>query len=240
MDEYPLALVTGSGHRLGRIFALTMARHGYAVLLHYHHSSESVESTADEIRALRVPAYPVKADLTIAAQIQSLFSTLDSLNLRLRVLINSAAIMVHSNLRTTTRKDWDTSLNLNLRAPFLLAQGAVERMVGGGLIVNVTDAGAGKSWTGFPAYVVSKMGLEALTRLQAKSYAPTIRVNAIAPGLVLPPMDISNEEWERLVNRLPLRHSTSVDEIAGALEFLLANESVTGQTLMIDGGYSLT
>jgi NAD(P)-dependent dehydrogenase (short-subunit alcohol dehydrogenase family) len=113
-------------------------------------------------------------------------------------------------------------------------------MVEGGLIVNVTDSGVGKSWTGFPAYMVSKTGLEALTRLQAKTYAPTIRVNAIAPGLVLPAANISTEEWERLVNHLPLKHPTSLNEIAATLEFLLKNESVTGQTLIVDGGYSLT
>jgi NAD(P)-dependent dehydrogenase (short-subunit alcohol dehydrogenase family) len=128
---------------------------------------------------------------------------------------------------------------LNLRAPFLLAQKAAERMIQGGLIVNVTDAGVGKAWTGFPAYQVSKAGLEVLTRLLAKTYAPTIRVNAIAPGLVLPSANISAEEWTKLVNRLPLKHSASLEEISAALGFLLKNESVTGQTIIVDGGYSL-
>jgi NAD(P)-dependent dehydrogenase (short-subunit alcohol dehydrogenase family) len=239
MDEYPLALVTGAAHRLGRSFALTLARQGYAILLHYHRSVEAAELAADEIRALDVPVYLRYADFTDSAQIQSLFTVLDSLNLRLRVLVNSAAVMMRADLRTISANDWDFTLNLNLRAPFLLAQLAAKRMTEGGLIVNVTDAGVGKAWTGFPAYMVSKAGLGALTRLLAKTYAPMIRVNAIAPGLVLPSVDISPEEWKKLVDRLPLEHPASPDEITFALEFLLKNESVTGQTIVVDGGYSL-
>ena len=109
----------------------------------------------------------------------------------------------------------------------------------GGLIVNISDVGAKKSWSRFPAYSVSKAGIEALTSILARAYAPSIRVNAIAPGLVLPSEATSSEEWARLVNRLPLKRQATLEEIAAALGFLLKNEYVTGQTLVIDGGYSL-
>ena len=240
METGSLALVTGAAQRLGRIFALTLAQRGYAILLHYHRSAEAATSTADEIRALGVPVYPVEADLTDSLQIQELFSKVDSLNLPLRVLINSAARMKHADLRIISAEDWDATLNLNLRAPFQLAQRAAERMQEGSLIINVTDAGVGKTWSGFPDYLVSKSGLETLTRLQAKTYAPKIRVNAIAPGLVLPSSEISFDKWEKLVSRLPLKHPVSTDELANALEFLLKNKSITGQTIFVDGGYSLT
>jgi NAD(P)-dependent dehydrogenase (short-subunit alcohol dehydrogenase family) len=239
MKEFPLALVTGAAHRLGRSFALTLARQGYAILLHYHQSVEAAADTADDIRALKVPVYSVEADLTEITQIQSLFSILDSLNIPLKVLINSASRMVRKDLRTVSANDWDATLKLNLRAPLLLAQSAAARMTEGGLIVNVTDAGLGKVWTDFPSYQVSKYGLEKLTRLLAKTYAPTIRVNAIAPGLVLPSADVPSDEWEKLVNRLPLKQSVSLEDISIALEYLLKNESVTGQTIVVDGGYSL-
>jgi NAD(P)-dependent dehydrogenase (short-subunit alcohol dehydrogenase family) len=239
MDDFPLALVTGAAHRLGRSFALALARHGYAVLLHYHQSAEAVASVTDEIRSLGIPVHTAKADLADPSQIQSLFSTLDSLNYPLKVVVNSAARMRRADLRMVSVDDWDATLNLNLRAPFLLAQRAAERMTKGGLIVNVTDAGQGKAWTGFPAYLVSKAGLEVLTRLLAKTYAPTIRVNAIAPGLVLPSVGISEEEWKKLVNRLPLKRPASIEEVTIALDFLLNNKYVTGQTIVVDGGYSL-
>jgi NAD(P)-dependent dehydrogenase (short-subunit alcohol dehydrogenase family) len=186
-----------------------------------------------------MPVYPVKADLTDMAQIRSLFSILDSLNLPLKVLVNSAARMKRGDLRAVSADDWDATFALNLRTPLLLAQHAAERMREGSLIINVTDAGAGKTWTGFPAYLVSKTGLETLTRLQAKTYAPNIRVNAIAPGLVLPSSKTLPEDWGKLVSRLPLKHPASLNDIAIALEFLLKNESVTGQTIVVDGGYSL-
>jgi NAD(P)-dependent dehydrogenase (short-subunit alcohol dehydrogenase family) len=86
---------------------------------------------------------------------------------------------------------------------------------------------------------VSKSGLEALTRIQAKAMAPFIRVNAIAPGLVLQAENTSDEEWQKLVGRLPLKHSTRPEEISSALEFLINNESITGQTIVVDSGYAL-
>ena len=112
-------------------------------------------------------------------------------------------------------------------------------MVDGGLIVNISDVGAHKTWTGYPAYAVSKSGVETLTRLLAKAYAPSIRVNAIAPGLVLPPEGFPPGKWEELVGRLPLKRPASLDEVASALTFLLDNPSITGQTVVLDGGYSL-
>jgi NAD(P)-dependent dehydrogenase (short-subunit alcohol dehydrogenase family) len=240
MTENALALVTGAAHRLGRVFALTLAKHGYAIILHYHRSSDEAATTVDEIRALGVQVFPMEADLTDPEQIEALFSKLDSLNLPLKVLVNSAGKISHANLRNVTAEDWDDTLNLNLRAPFLMAQQAADRMKEGGLIVNVSDAGVGKTWSGYPAYIVSKSGLETLTRLQAKAYAPNIRVNAIAPGLALPPIEMSTEEWDKLVSRLPLKHSVSMDELANALEFLLKNDSISGQTIFVDGGYSLS
>jgi NAD(P)-dependent dehydrogenase (short-subunit alcohol dehydrogenase family) len=243
MAEFPLAVVTGAAHRVGRLLALALASRGYAILLHYHASAEQASETAREIEALGVPAYPVQADLATDAGIAALLSAMESKLLSpsrsLKVLVNSAAVMNRANVPALAPADWDSTFDLNLRAPFFLAQGAAQRMPEGGLIVNVTDAGAGKPWTGFPAYTVSKAALESLTRLLAKAYAPHIRVNAIAPGLALPSDRVPPEEWDRLVKRLPLGRPASPLEIASALEYLLANESVTGQTIVVDGGYSL-
>jgi len=239
MPEFPLALVTGAAHRLGRAFGLALARQGYAILLHYHRSAEKAAATAEEIRALEMPVYLARADLGNLTNLYSLFSTLDALPHRLKVLVNSAAVMPRGDVRTLSADDFDAAIALNLRAPLLCAQEAAKRMAEGGLIVNVTDVGAQKAWSGFPAYTVSKAGLESLTRLLARSLAPSIRVNAIAPGLVLPSEYVSQEEWKRLVERLPLKRPASLDEIASALEFLLENEYITGQTIVVDGGYSL-
>ncbi len=246
MAEFPLAVVTGGAHRLGRAFALTLAYQGYAVLVHYHRSSQLAAKTVAEIKSFGVPAFSMQADLTQAEHVEALFTLVDSLLSRsesqlsrLAVLVNSAAVMLRGNVRTLPVEEWDTALDLNLRAPFLCAQQACTRMKRGGLIVNVSDIGAEKAWSGFPSYTVSKAALESLTKVLARSFAPSVRVNAIAPGLVLPSENMPTEEWNRLVERLPLKRTATTEEVASALEFLLKNEYVTGQTIAVDGGYSL-
>ena len=239
MSNQPLALVTGAAHRLGKAFVLALARNGYAVLLHYRNSEVQASKTATEIRTLGAPVFLSQADLTDPKKINSLFAMVDKIPHPLKVLVNSAAALSVGDPRTLPVSDWDMALNLNLRAPFLCSQQAAKRMTDGGLIINVTDVGAQKAWSKYPSYSVSKAGLEALTKILARAFAPTIRVNAIAPGLVLQSELVSPEEWRRLVERIPLKRPASTEEIASALEFLLKNEYITGQTLVIDGGYSL-
>ena len=239
MATQPLALVTGAAHRLGKAFVLALARNGYAILMHYRSAELKASKTATEIRTLGVPVFLSQADLTDPKKVVSLFAMVDKIPHPLKVLVNSAAIMPAGDPHTLSVRDWDTALDLNLRAPFLCSQEAVKRMIDGGLIINVSDIGAQKTWSRYPSYSVSKAGLEALTRILARSFAPSVRVNAIAPGLVLQSDLVSQEEWDRLVGRLPLKRPATVEEIASALEFLLKNEYVTGQTLVIDGGYSL-
>lgn len=231
----PLALVTGAAHRLGKVFALTLARHGFDILLHYHHSVDAALQTQAEIESVGRRVILAQADLTDPAQITSLLSNIGSLH----VLVNSAAFMPSGNVDQLSIENWDTSLDLNLRAPFLLAQQASQKMADGGLIVNITDVGAQKAWSKYPSYIVSKAALESLTRVLARALAPKIRVNAIAPGFVLQSDIVPAEEWERLMNRVPLKRPARTEEIASALEFLLRNEYITGQTIVVDGGYSL-
>lgn len=239
MAEFPLALVTGAAHRLGRAFALSLARQGYAILLHYHQGMQDAYETAEEIRALDRPVFLQPADLTQPEGIHALLNLLDEIPHPLKVLVNSAAVMERADIPSLTVEAWDSALDLNLRAPFLLAQAAAQHMTEGGLIVNVTDVAAQKAWSAFPAYTVSKAALESLTRVLARALAPMIRVNAIAPGLVLHSDVVTSEQWDALVARLPMKRAASLDEVTAALEYLLKNEYVTGQTLVVDGGYSL-
>jgi pteridine reductase len=231
----PLALVTGAAHRLGKVFALTLARLGYDIVLHYHSSEEEALQTKAEIESLSRSVTLAQADLTDPQQIHSLISSLQSLD----VLVNSAAFMPSGNVDALSIENWDTSLDLNLRAPFLLAQECAKKMTNGGVIVNITDVGAQKAWSRYPSYTVSKAALESLTKILARALAPQIRVNAIAPGFVLQSDIVPVEEWERLIGRIPLKRPARSEELASALEFLLKNEYITGQTIVVDGGYSL-
>jgi len=231
----PLALVTGAAHRLGKVFAMTLAKQGYDILLHYHRSEGDALQTKMEIESIGRSVIAVQADLGDPAQASALVSAIDTL----QVLVNSAAFMPSGNVDLLTVENWDASLDINLRAPFLLAQVAAPKMTAGGLIVNITDVGAQKTWSRYPSYTVSKAALESLTRILARALAPEIRVNAIAPGFVLQSDIVSAAEWERLITRVPLKRPARIEEIASALEFLLKNEYVTGQTIVVDGGYSL-
>lgn len=232
---YPTALVTGAAHRLGKEFALTLAREGYDILLHYHHAQDDARRTGKEIEALGRRASLIQADLADPARIAALAEKIE----RLDILVNSAAVMPDERVGSVSIEGWDSALDINLRAPFHLAQTCAGMMPEGGLIVNVTDTGALKAWSRFPVYTVSKAGLESLTRILARALAPRIRVNAIAPGLVLQSEAVTAEEWDRLIQRVPLKRPARSDEIASALKFLLHNEYVTGQTIVVDGGYSL-
>lgn len=231
----PLALVTGAAHRLGKAFALTLARLGYDIVLHYHSSSDEALQTKAEIESLSRNVFLAQADLTQPFEIQSLLSNIHSLN----VLVNSAAFMPSGNVDALSLENWDAALDLNLRAPFLLAQACAPKMTDGGLIVNITDVGAQKAWSRYPSYTVSKAALESLTKILARAFAPEIRVNAIAPGFVLQSDIVPAEEWERLIGRIPLKRPARTEEVTSALEFLLHNQYVTGQTIVVDGGYSL-
>lgn len=231
----PLALVTGAAHRLGKAFALTLARLGYDIALHYHSSSDEARQTKLELESLSRHVVLAQADLTQPAEIVSLLSTFPSLD----VLVNSAAFMPHGSVDSLSLENWDAALDLNLRAPFLLAQACASKMTEGGLIVNITDVGAQKAWSRYPSYTVSKAALESLTRILARALAPKIRVNAIAPGFVLQSEVVPPGEWERLIGRIPLKRPARTEEVTSALEFLLKNEYITGQTIVVDGGYSL-
>lgn len=236
----PLALVTGSAHRLGKTLATALARRGFAVVLHYYHSATLVASAVDELRQSGYLAYAIRADLTDPSQIKGLFRQVAALPHPLQVLVNSAGTMVKTALATLSVEQWDATLALNLRAPFLCSQEAARLMTDqGGLIINLTDAGLSHTWTAYPDYQVSKAGLAMLTRVLARSLAPRIRVNAIAPGLILKSEQVPAEDWARLIDRLPARHAGDPEDIAKALIFLVDNDYITGQTLVVDGGYQL-
>jgi pteridine reductase len=236
----PLALVTGAAIRLGREIALALADQGYGIGLHYHKSSQQAQELSLELEDKGVPVLLLQADLTSPEQIARIFDQVSTFGCPLQVLVNSAAMMHAGNLENTSIEDWDATFALNLRAPWLCARYAATLMKDNGVIINLTDAASGRPWKEYPAYSVSKAGLETLTRILARSLAPRIRVNAVAPGLVMPAPGFPDDKWERLVDRLPAKKSGTPADIVRAVLFLIQNDYITGQTLAVDGGYQLT
>jgi len=235
----PLAIVTGAAIRVGRLIALHLAGNGYAIGLHFHSSRTAAEETAEKIRQVGVPVHLLEGDLTRPEDIEGMFTTVDGLPHRLKLLVNSAALIAPSNLVNMDVEAWDDMMNLNTRAVWLCSREAAKRMTGGGLILNISDVGAGKNWTGYGGYVVSKAAVESLTRVMARQLAPQVRVCAIAPGLLLRSENQPAGDWDRLVEKVPLQRPARASELLQVMDFLIENEYITGEVVSLSGGYQL-
>jgi pteridine reductase len=236
--EGRVALVTGAGRRLGRALARALAARGMSLGLHYHASSEGAEALRDEIRREGGRAACFPGDLRDPAVARGLAPRVVTEFGQLDVLVNSAAIMHRLTLEETTAQQWDDILNLNLRSVFFCTQGAAHALRrAGGKVVNLADLAGLEPWPGFAAHSVSKAGVVMLTRVLARSLAPGVTVNAIAPGAVLVPEDYDAEERERLARAAPLGRLGSPDDVVAALLYLLeGGDFVTGEVMVVDGG----
>ncbi len=234
-----MALVTGGAKRLGKAIVLGLARRGYAIGLHYHNSTKEAYELADELDMLGVPVLMLSADLKNPSEIKRIFKKIDAAGYPLKVLVNSAAQMSRKPLAKTSIKEWDALFALNLRAVWQLSMLASERMSAGGVIINISDVGAQRAWSGFGAYSITKAAVDSLTMVLAQSLASKIRVNAVAPGLVLPGENVSEESWNRLVQKTPLNRPISTAAITRTIDFLLDNAYVTGEIVAVDGGRQL-
>jgi pteridine reductase len=236
-----IALVTGAAHRVGYAIASGLAEHGYHLMLHYHRSERLVQEAVKSLSAHGVEVEMHQADLQKPAQIEALFQHVYERFQRLDVLVNSAAIMQRIEFDEVGVEDWSSTINLNLRAPFFCIQHAARIMKRnhGGVIINISDIAGLKPWPRFPVHSISKAGVDMLTRVAARTYAPEIRINAIAPGPVLKPDGMSGERWEQIGARLPLGKPGNPAAIVEAVLFLIQNDAITGETLAVDGGDQL-
>jgi pteridine reductase len=237
-----VALVTGSARRVGRAIALALARQGCRIVVHHHQSPREAQEASAEARASGAQAIVAQADLTDRSSVASLFTAIDEAFGGLDILVNSAAVLEPADLLTATDEDWERTIGLNLRGAFFCLQEAARRMKerGGGVIVNISDVAAHRPWTRYPIHSISKAGVEMLTRVAALSLAPEIRVAAVAPGPVLKPDRMAETRWSQLTSALPLRRGGRPEDVAGAVVFLIQNDYITGDTLMLDGGDHLS
>jgi pteridine reductase len=239
MSDLPLAgrtaLVTGGAARLGRAIALALAARGADLALHYNSSEAAAGRTAEEIRALGRKCLLIGADLRQPDSPGKLFEAAGAYYGRADILINSAAVFERGTLEKTSSDLWEKTLAINLRAPFFLSQ-AFATQTETGDIIFLADSRARRPTTEFLAYTLTKSALITLTRSLAKSLAPRIRVNAVAPGAILPPPGEDKEYLQRLVPRIPLGRPGSPDDIVRGVVYLLEASFVTGEILHIDGG----
>lgn len=233
-----VALVTGGARRLGRAFAEALAADGLRVAVHYGSSEREAEETVATIRAAGGDAHPFGADLRDAEAAKALPNRVVDHFGRLDVLVNSAAVMERIDVASTTVEDWDAILNLNLRAPFFVAQQAAPHLARStGTIVNIADLSGFEPWRNYPAHSVSKAGVVMLTKVLAAALAPDITVNGIAPGTVLLPDDWGDERREFLAETTPLKRLGTPGDAVAALRYLVHHaDFVTGGTIIVDGG----
>lgn len=236
VGDRPIALVTGAAHRVGRALAVGLASEGYDIALHYHSSAAKVGTAVEEIEAAGAKATLFQADLTLPAAPRDLVRDVVAGCRGIDVLINSAAVMIRMPFGDITAEAWDSVLNLNLRAPFLLSQEAARHLPDGGAIINIADLAAFETWPGYVPHGVSKAGVVYLTRALARILAPRIRVNAIAPGTVLLPENFDASAAAHLTTTTPLAREGSPEDVVQAMLYLLRATYVTGETIIVDGG----
>jgi NAD(P)-dependent dehydrogenase (short-subunit alcohol dehydrogenase family) len=226
-DQPRTAIVTGAGKRVGALIASELAADGWTVVAHVHHEG-------DEVPEGTVKAVAELSDLECA---DSIFAAARGLP-PVRLLVNNAARFAPDALSQFDANELDAHMAVNLRAPILLSETFARRHTGDdGLIINLLDSKLAAPNPDFLSYTLSKQALAGFTELSARALAPRgIRVNGIAPALMLRSAGQTEENFERVHALNPLRRGVGPDDVVAALRYLISARAVTGETIVIDGG----
>ena len=240
-------LVTGAGKRLGREIALTLAAAGWDVAVHYRHSVADAEATAQACRELGVRSLTCHADLGDEAAVRALVPQVLAAWGRLDAVVNSASTFEHDSAQTFGYTAMETHLRANTGAAVLLAQAlhahlqarAATEPDTQGVVVNLLDQKLWNMNPDFFSYTLSKAALEAANTMLALALAPQLRVVGVAPGLTLTSHLLSDDKFRELHRQSPLGRSSTAQDVAATVRFALENRSITGTTLLVDGGQHL-
>ncbi len=231
----PIALVTGAAKRLGRAIALGLARAGADVAIHYHLSAENAGTLAEEIRALGRRAWLFPADLSGDEAAIHLAGSVHEIAGPIDILINNASLYPEDRLNDLSETALLQNVRVNAWAPFALAR-AMAAQGRPGNVVNFLDTRMRDYDARHVAYHLSKRMLFSMTRMMALEFAPRVRVNAIAPGLVLPPPGKTESYLSELAPTNPLNTHGDADDVVRAVRFLIESPFITGQVIYVDGG----
>ena len=236
-------LITGAAKRVGKEMALSFFKKGWNIIIHYNNSIEDAQSLADEMNAQRKnSAYIIQANLDNAEDVLKLAETALSLRGRIDGLINNASTFYPTPMGSFSEEHWEALMGSNLKAPLFLTQFLCETLrKNKGFIINITDINVNKALTNHSIYLAAKSGLQTITQSLAKELAPDIRVNAIAPGAILEPPNVTwtKEQKDNIIKLIPMSRMGNEKDIADAAIYLSEAEYVTGQILNVDGGKSL-
>jgi len=241
MTEQKAALVTGAARRIGRAIALALHRGGYAIAIQANRSLAEANTLRDEIARAGGRAAVVRADLADQAEIAGLVTAAAGAIGPLTLLVNNASMFEPDAIGALDVERFDRQFAVNLRAPLFLSE-AFAAQAGANAnasIVNILDQRVFKLTPHFVSYTLAKSALHSATRMLAQALAPNVRVNAVAPGPTIASARQHADDFARQAAAMPLGHGPSAEEIADAVVYLARARSVTGATLVVDGGQHL-
>jgi NAD(P)-dependent dehydrogenase (short-subunit alcohol dehydrogenase family) len=235
------ALVTGSAKRIGEAIARGLAADGWNVAVHYNRSADSAARLVKDLRALGVRAAAVQCDLADSAAVSGLVAECTRQLGPLSCLVNNASLFEFDDPARFDPANWDRHSAINVRAPLILAREFAAQIPSRtvGCVVNMLDQKVFNLNPDFFSYTLSKVAMEGATRMLATSLAPAVRVCAIAPGITLLSGEQTQSGFERAHAHTPLGHSSDVEDIVDAVRYVINAKSVTGHTLVVDGGQHL-
>ncbi|OQY31260.1 MAG: hypothetical protein B6241_14480 [Spirochaetaceae bacterium 4572_59] len=233
------ALITGSARRIGRACALKLAKEGSDILIHYNSSRDEAEELARSIRLNGQNAWAIQQDLSErnsgALLMEKALKKTDTVD----ILINSASIFPRGNWKDSEIEDFLENYQINALSPFILSREFARQINKGECIINFLDARIVDNNSSHLAYHLSKRALFTLTRILSSELAPKIRVNAIAPGLIIPPPGETQEYLKKRIDSNPLKKIGTVEQLTESMSFLINNSFITGQVIFVDGGRHL-
>ncbi len=238
-----VAIVTGGGTGMGKAISTLLAANGVSVAVNYSRSEADAVATAEELTAAGVDALPVQADISVADDVARLIEQAEKQLGRVDFLVLNAGytrFVPMNDLEGMPEDEWDKIFDVNVKGIWLCAKAAAPAMkrAGGGAIVNVASIAGLKVAGSSMAYAVSKAAAIHLTKCLALALAPDVRVNAVAPGLVITRWwaHAGEERLQQMSDSMPLKHSVTPEQVATTTLELLRNESITGQTIALDAG----
>ena len=244
-EQAPVVLITGAARRIGAAIATRLHERGYRVIIHYQNSAADAKKLCTKLNTSRADsAHNLQANLLDIDSVQQLADASIAHWGQINALVNNASSFYPTPLPRATNTQWNELIGSNLKGPFFLCQALTEELKKRcGSIVNIADIHAHQPLTNHSIYCIAKAGNKMLTKTLARDLAPNVRVNGIAPGVILWPENNDGDdtsEQEKLIKKIPLQHMGSSDDIARLAEFFITNASyITGQTIAVDGGKHL-
>ena len=235
--------ITGAAKRIGKEIALCFSEMGWNIIIHYNSSKNDAQVLADEINGANPDsAITVQGNLDVKEDVEKVINIVRDAFPTIDLLINNASTFYPTPIEDISEEHWDKLVGSNLKGPLFLIKGLKDQLKESkGSIINITDTNLSKGVANYSIYSAAKAGLESITKGLARELAPDIKVNAIAPGAMLEPPDVTwtEELKSKVISSIPLNRMGSEKDISEAVKFLAKSSYITGQIIKVDGGRSL-